>query len=64
VRNERNERNSAGDGVADGSVLQQHDGERNAPTSDVADVAHVADVADEQGRLPGVDHQDPRRFAR
>jgi hypothetical protein len=62
---ERNERNDAGDGVADESLLQQHDDERNASTSDVAQVADVAEgEASSGGRLPGIDPGDPTRWSR
>jgi hypothetical protein len=59
-RNERNERNSAGEAVADGSVLQQHDADRNTMTSDVAD---VEDVAGPQG-WGELFPDDPARWTR
>jgi hypothetical protein len=62
VRNERNQRNNAGQGVTDAAVLPQHDAERNAPTSDVTDVADVMQVTAGDGRLPGVDPRNPGRF--
>jgi len=49
ARNEPNMRNSPGERVADASLLQQHAGERNTLTSEVAHVAPVADVAQVQG---------------
>jgi hypothetical protein len=55
VQVDRNNRNIAGQGVADESVLQQHDPKRNAPTSLVALVADVAEEVREPGRLPGID---------
>jgi hypothetical protein len=61
-RNSRNDRNAAGQPVADDSVLQQHDWTRNAPTSDVAYVAGVADAPEDNGW--NLEPSDPRRFAR
>jgi hypothetical protein len=62
-RNSRNDRNTARQAVADGSVLQQHDWTRNALTSDVAAVADVAGTPQEDG-LWDLEVDDPRRFAR
>jgi hypothetical protein len=49
LRNDRNNRNSAGQAVADESVLQQQLEIRNTMTSDVAHVEPVADTAEESG---------------
>jgi hypothetical protein len=50
VRNDRNTATTAGQAVADGTLLQQHDATRNALTSDVEHVEPVADTPDESGR--------------
>jgi hypothetical protein len=50
VRNDRNTATTAGQAVADGTLLQQHDGTRNALASDVAHVEPVAHTPSESGR--------------
>jgi hypothetical protein len=49
LRNDRNNRNSAGEAVADESLLQQQLEIRNTMTSDVAHVEPVADTTKESG---------------
>ena len=50
VCNDRNTATSAGQPVADGTLLQQHDEKRNALASDVEPVEPVADTPGEPGR--------------
>jgi hypothetical protein len=64
-RNERNMGNIPGHGVAHVADAAGSATGRNALTSDVSHVADVADTPPDpgDGRLPGVDHRDPGRFA-
>jgi hypothetical protein len=64
-RNERNMGNILGHGVAHVADAAGSATGRNALTSDVGHVADVADTPPDpgDGRLPGVDHRDPGRFA-